>query len=577
MEQRRQATLLNYALALEDSVILDKIWLQLQDVFSENEKREILNAGGNKRKMRVMLEILPQKDDSAFHVLVAALKPDYRWLSFRIEQGVHEEEDRLTRAGKGVKRKVTVALMSTRISDRQRDMVIDTVSDVIEEELRDRTLRVDIPDHKAASNLNELNMRLRQLINKKVDPLLHGPMMKTDLSEMENQVLADRLEQMLEEMRALEDCYKTMEIDKLSATPRSLPSLLYQKIEEVKTRIGILEDDQEQYRLERDEILRERNEKGQSISELESSNTNLEFENRKLREEVITLETSVQELNKDKRNLTNERRRFEDEQIRIANIADKLEDESMFIQTRNKRLEEINAKLTKDVQRLTASNIKLRGETRRSSIGESARLKSDKKRLMDERSRLQTEIRRQENEKRQVLVRNQRLEAENQNLKEQKKRLYEEKNRFLMENQNLRTDAKRMAIGSFEKYPKSREYRSGAVNYTKRSKSVEVEAYDAPRNSRGARRGSVRSTSVTTNSRTKPQTSTPSGNRRINATSTARPVQSDRMFRSYGETSNATVKPISGQKSIKEPSPPKGSKPSNNNNNPRRKSVTFRG
>ncbi|ESO86064.1 hypothetical protein LOTGIDRAFT_235640 [Lottia gigantea] len=582
MDQRRQATILNYSMAIEDSVVFDKIWYQMEPIFTEDEKLSIQGAGGNKKKTRMMLEILPMKDDNAFDTLVMALKPDYRWLAFRIEQGVHEEEDRLTRAGKGIKRKVTVALMQTRISDRQRDIVIDSVSDVIEDELRDRTLRVDIPDHEAAANLNELNHRLRNLVNERIDPLLHGPRVKTDLSKAENQVLADRMEQMLNELQAIENCYQSMEVDTISASPRSLPVLLYQKIDEVKTQIDILEEQQEQYRLERDEILREKNEKGQTLSELESQNNNLEFENRKLREEVLTLESSCHDLNIDKRNLTNERRRIEEDHLRILNQQEKREDEAMFHQTRNKRLEEINGKLSRDVQRLTNSNMKLRNESRRSSAGDSARLRGDKKRLLDEKSRLQTEVRRQENEKRIVLVRNQRLEAENQNLKEQKRRLYEEKVRFQSENQSLKSDAKRLALGRYEQDPRSREYRNASVNHTRRSRSVEVES-SALERSAGSRRGSMRKAATSTG--------TPKGNARplpsqFRNKSITHSNTSGRMFKSYPASGGPDPGRYDGkqnskqqnakQQNSKQPSPPKDAKPVNYNKNAR-KSVTFRG
>ena len=37
----KQATLINYHLAIEDSVDIDKIWDEMQAVFDENEQRDI--------------------------------------------------------------------------------------------------------------------------------------------------------------------------------------------------------------------------------------------------------------------------------------------------------------------------------------------------------------------------------------------------------------------------------------------------------------------------------------------------------------------------------------------------------
>lgn len=52
--------------------------------------------------MRKMLDILPSKDDSSFDRLVTALRPEYKWLAQRLEQGLTEEEARINKLGKGI-------------------------------------------------------------------------------------------------------------------------------------------------------------------------------------------------------------------------------------------------------------------------------------------------------------------------------------------------------------------------------------------------------------------------------------------------------------------------------------------
>ena len=51
--------------------------------------------------MKKLLDIMPQKNNEAFDILVQALKPDYNWLSVRLEQGLQEEQKRMNKMGKG--------------------------------------------------------------------------------------------------------------------------------------------------------------------------------------------------------------------------------------------------------------------------------------------------------------------------------------------------------------------------------------------------------------------------------------------------------------------------------------------
>ena len=57
--------------------------------------------GHKKAEMKRLLDLLPNKNDHAFDKLVNALRPEYKWLALRLQQGVKDEEQRVNKLGKG--------------------------------------------------------------------------------------------------------------------------------------------------------------------------------------------------------------------------------------------------------------------------------------------------------------------------------------------------------------------------------------------------------------------------------------------------------------------------------------------
>ena len=61
-------------------------------------------------QIKKMVDFMPNKNDKCFNVLVASLRPRYRWLSLRLERGMEEEKSRLAKVKKGTMVKVTTFL-----------------------------------------------------------------------------------------------------------------------------------------------------------------------------------------------------------------------------------------------------------------------------------------------------------------------------------------------------------------------------------------------------------------------------------------------------------------------------------
>nr|KAG5699941.1 hypothetical protein BaRGS_018240 [Batillaria attramentaria] len=451
MSPVRQATLINYHLAIEDSVDIDKIWENMQTVFDEHEQQDIETEPAKKEQMKKMLDILPSKNDAAFDQLVKALRPDYKWLALRLQQGVKDEEVRIGKLGKGIKRKIALALLTARISERQKDGIMDRVAHVVEMEMSQKAMRVNIPDHRAAAQLDRVHRTIQELIRDEVDPILYGEEHNSTWDTDDYDETLEVLKRKLEELQVFKECYQAVNIGQSSSS--NLPSLLLQKIEEIKTKIKILQQEKQEAASESARLAHERDEQQRSISKLEQYNRSLELENRTLEDDKQFLEQTVRKLQNSRKLTEKDFQKLEDENRDLKSELQQQQDRLSDITLRIRSLDDQNMKLTRDNQKLSAANAQFRKNAKTNGHASAAALKSENKRLTNERAQLKKDIQKMEVDKRQLVIRSQKLEAENANLKEQKRKLLQEKKRFQDENKTLREDAKRLAIGKYALLP----------------------------------------------------------------------------------------------------------------------------
>lgn len=70
--------------------------------------------------------------------------------------------------GAGIKRKIALALLTARISERQKDGIMDRVTSVVEAEMTQKAMRVNIPDHRTAAQLDRVHTAVKDLIRDEV-------------------------------------------------------------------------------------------------------------------------------------------------------------------------------------------------------------------------------------------------------------------------------------------------------------------------------------------------------------------------------------------------------------------------
>ncbi|XP_046584268.1 myosin-2 heavy chain-like isoform X1 [Haliotis rubra] len=447
MDPRKQATLMNYHQAIEDTVDLDKVMPEMEDIFTQHEKRDINHTKG-KDRMRRFVDIVASKDDAAFDALVKAVRRDNRKLATRLVQGVKDEDMRLKQAGDGVKQKIALALLTTRISERQKETIISNVSEVVDSELHSKALRVSIPDHRASAELDQINTKLKKIINLEVDPLLYGPGYRTDLSQQEADEVVSKLQSMLVELNVIQDCYSALGVHAFSGSGKALPNILCQRIEETKTSIGILQKEKKDLSKEKADLVKEKSLQGKDVGTLESRNRSLELHNRNLEGECAKLDQAVKKLTSVKDSLEIEKRKLQDENSKLVSTNQGLQTEAWNLGLNFKRADELNQKLTRENQKLSSKNNLIKREYYGPSSTSS--LKADNKTLLDDKLRLKAEIGKLEGEKRQLLIRTQKLDSENDNLRDQKRKLMIDKRKYWGENQQLKTEAKRLAIGTVQ-------------------------------------------------------------------------------------------------------------------------------
>ncbi|PVD32593.1 hypothetical protein C0Q70_08035 [Pomacea canaliculata] len=285
----------------------------------------------------------------------AALRADYKWLADRLEQGVADEENRLNKLGKGIKRKLALALLTARISDRQKDSILERLTEVVEGEISQKSVRIT------------------------------------------------------------------------TKTSETLPSLLRQKIDEVQVAMGILQQEKQTAEKEMKRVNKENEDLAISLSRTEQNNRQLEVENHSLQAENKQMEESLRRLQSGK---------WESEKDREKELV-----------VWNKDLDIQNTKLTRDIQKFSTANAKLRKECKPGSGKMVAKLKSEHKKLTEERLRLKKDVQKLDEDKRKLTIRMQKLTSENQHLRDQKKKLASEKKKAVAENKELKKEAKRLALG----------------------------------------------------------------------------------------------------------------------------------
>ncbi|XP_071099236.1 spindle assembly abnormal protein 6 homolog [Haliotis cracherodii] len=447
MDPRKQATLMNYHQAIEDTVDLDKVMPDMDEIFTPHEKRDINHTKG-KDRMRRFVDTIASKDDAAFDALVKALRRDHRRLATRLVQGVKDEDMRLKQAGDGVKQKIALALLTTRISERQKETIISNVSDVVDSELHSKALRVSIPDHRASAELDQINTKLKRIINTEVDPLLYGPGYRSDLSQQEADEVVSKLQSMLVELNVIQDCYSALGVHAYSGSGKALPNILCQRIDETKTSIGILQKEKKDLSKEKADLAKEKSLQGKDVGTLESRNRSLELHNRNLEGECGKLDQAVKKLTTVKDSLEIEKRKLQDENSKLITANQSFQTETWNLGLNFKRADELNQKLTRENQKLSSKNSLIKRESYGPSSSSS--LKADNKMLVEEKMRLRAEMGKLEGERRQLLIRNQKLDSENDNLRDQKRKLMIDKRKYWGENQQLKTEAKRLAIGNVQ-------------------------------------------------------------------------------------------------------------------------------
>ena len=62
-----------------------------------------------------------------------------------------------------MKRKIAVAMLTARISERQKEGIIERVSALMDDDILKKSLRVNIPDHRATARLEKEHQTLREI------------------------------------------------------------------------------------------------------------------------------------------------------------------------------------------------------------------------------------------------------------------------------------------------------------------------------------------------------------------------------------------------------------------------------
>ncbi|XP_076456984.1 uncharacterized protein LOC143291166 [Babylonia areolata] len=470
----QQSTLLTYHLAIEDSVDPDRVWPDLQHLFTHHEQEDIQAKGTKKGHIKKMLDLLVNKNDDAFDALVNALQPDYEWLAVRLQQGVKDEEQRIKKVGKGMKRKMALAMLTVRISERQRDVILDRMTSVVEKEMTQKANRVNVPDHRAAAQLDQEHKMLQDIICHEIDPLLYGEVHTSPRTREDHDDILGSLRSKLEELKSIKQCYAAFDLD-TNASPR-LPSLLLEKIDEVKSKIKTLKKEKKAAAEEAQRLSRTAEEQQRSLFRLEQHRRNLELEKNTLESDRQWLDQTVRKSQEDRRELEKQYQKVTEENRDLLSEIQQARDRLASLSHRNRTLDNRNSKLTRDNQKLSAANTSLRKEVRNSGTNVIMAVKSENLRLSSDRVLMKKDLQKMETEKRRLAIRSQKLESENRVLRDQKVRLNEDKRRSLAENRALRTEGKRLALGKFSPLPLIGESRerpgSDGASRTSRSRSV---------------------------------------------------------------------------------------------------------
>ncbi|KAL8581305.1 hypothetical protein ACOMHN_034384 [Nucella lapillus] len=448
----KQSTLLNHHGAIEESVDIDRVWQDLQVLFEDHEQQEIQEQPTKSLQMQKLLDLLVNKDDEAFDVLVDSLQNDYEWLALRLQRGTRDEERRVNKLGKGIRRKIALAMLTARISERQKDYILERVTSVVNEEITQKVSRVNVPDHRAAAQLDREHRLVKDLIRYEIDPILYGeePSQSGRTYQDNDDVLA-ALQSKLEELRELQRCYAAMNLGTVS-TP-TLPSLLLEKIEEVKLRIRTLQKEKQEAMEESQSLSLSLKEQQRSLSRLEQHNRNLELENNNLDTERQQLENSARKLQEEKKEAEKNWQRATEENRDMASEIQQANNKLSSLTIHSKSLDCHNSKLLRDNIKLSAANSHLRKEARNNGTHILVAVRSENKRLATERMQIKRDLHRVESERRQQAIRSQKLEIENRHLRDQKLRLTKDKRKNKAENQALKVEAQRLALGKYSPLP----------------------------------------------------------------------------------------------------------------------------
>ncbi|PVD32590.1 hypothetical protein C0Q70_08032 [Pomacea canaliculata] len=365
--------------------------------------------------MEKLLDVLARKDDMAFDDVLAVLQSHCQWLADEIEHQVSEEEKRWTKHD--IRTKLSQALRASRIPDKQKDNIIERLTEVVEKEIA-KSKRGSVLNHKMEAQMNTVTKKIQLLILKDVNPLIYGSV-DTDLPTTDDdQDAIEALRNKLDSLKVLQKCYEAMNITYRRGGD-TLPVLLMQKIDEVQ---AIVENN----KLGREGEHRELQELNKKNKELERELIRLkelEGENKRLGNLRKQAKKAVRTLKDENLTMEKNKMKTDEENERLQSQLQIMEDRMLILIKGNDNLNIQNSKLQRDNQKLSATIAQLRLESGTNYISFVDRLKSVNKTIINENLRLRTKYNKLEESKRQKNIRLQKVLVENEFLRQQIQKL----------------------------------------------------------------------------------------------------------------------------------------------------------
>lgn len=116
----------------------------------------------------------------------------------------------------GIKRKLALALLTARISDRQKDSILERLTEVVEGEISQKSVRVSIPDHRVAAQMDTITKKIQFIVHEEVNPVLYGKGATSTWETDDPDSAIEMLRNKLNEMKVLQDCYKAMKVGEIN-------------------------------------------------------------------------------------------------------------------------------------------------------------------------------------------------------------------------------------------------------------------------------------------------------------------------------------------------------------------------